>query len=342
MASVAVSSALWNSTLISCVESLLLALCWFALSSKAVFLPRLNHFSVTVWKRVPNWWRHLLNGFRLFQSRSRIGSCSQPVHVRCQAADAVLFVAVQYIATAMRNSIGPFSICGLRSPFISSLEFYSDLLCWELAAGALLICSKLQSRFLTKVKSFQRYSLKTGSKLMTASFEWCQIVSVQKPNRKLFSTCPRALPSSWRSVFSAVLYLAIVMRNSIGPFSSCGLSSRLISSLEFYSDLLHWELAAGALLICPKLQSRFLTFQRYSLKAGSKLMTASIEWFQIVSVWKPNRKLFSTCPFAYAKQLTQCFVAGQHLATAIGNSIGSFSSCGLSSCLISSLEFYWA
>ena len=135
------------------------------------------------------------------------------------------------------------------------------------------------------------------------------IVSVQKPNRKLFSTCPRALPSSWRSVL-----LAAVSSNSHEnfhwSFSICGLSSRLISSLEFYSDILLWELAAGALLICSKLQSCFLTkvksFQHYRLKTGSKLMTASTEWFQLVSIRKPNRKLFSACPRAYAKQLTQC------------------------------------
>ena len=152
MASVAVSSALWNSTVIFCVESLLLALCCFAPSSKAFFLPRKNHPSIAVWNSVPNWWQHLSNGFRWFQSRSRIGSCSQPVHVRMPSSWRSVFMAVQYVATAITNSSGPFSSCGLSSRLISSLEFYSDLLRWELVAGAQLLCPKLQSIFLTGVK----------------------------------------------------------------------------------------------------------------------------------------------------------------------------------------------
>ena len=36
-------------------------------------------------------------------------------------------------------------------------------------------------------------------------------------------------------------------------------------------------------------------------------MTASTEWFQIVSVREPNKKVFSTCARAYAKKVTQCF-----------------------------------
>ena len=209
----------------------------------------------------------------------------------------------------MRKSIGPFSICGLSSRLISSLEFYSDLLRWELAAGALLICPKLQSRFLTKVKPFQRYSLKSR-----VPNWWQHLLKGFRlfQSRSRIGSCSQRvhvrMPCSWKSVCLAVQYLATSMRNSIGPF---GLSSRRTSSLEFYSDLLRWELAAGALLICPKLQIRFLTkvnsSQHYSLKTVSKLMTASFEWFQIVSVQKPNRRLFSICPRAYAKQLAQCF-----------------------------------
>ena len=143
---------------------------------------------------------------------------------------------------------------------------------------------------------------------MTASTEWFQLVSVRKPNRRLFLTCLRAYMKQLAHCFCGSAVSRTAMRNSVGPFSICGLSSRLISSLP-------WELVAGALLLCPKLQSRFLTQVKSCKiipalqfeKPGSKLMTASTEWFQLVSVRKLDRKLFSTCPRAYAKQLTQCF-----------------------------------
>ena len=100
--------------------------------------------------------------------------------------------------------------------------------------------------------------IETSSKLMTASsIEWFQLVSVRKPNRKPFSTCPRAY--------------------------------------------------AKQLTQC--LRRKIKSSQHHSLKTGSRLttvMTASFKWFQLVSVRKANRKPFSTCPSAYAKQLAQC------------------------------------
>ena len=155
-----------------------------------------------------------IDSFSWFQSGRRIGSRSQPVQVHMPSSWRSVLVAVQYLATAMRNSIGPFSICGLSSCLISSLEFYCDLLRWELVAGALLLCPELQSLFLTKEKSSQHCSLKLGSKLMTASFEWIQMVSVQKPNRKLFSTCPRAYAKQLAQCF----YGSAVCSNSHNKF----------------------------------------------------------------------------------------------------------------------------
>ena len=120
--------------------------------------------------RVSIWWQHLLNGFSRFQSGSQIDNCSQPVHARMPSSWRSVFVAVQHLATAIGNSIGPFRSCGLSSRLISFLEFYwvywfySCLLRrnQELAAGALLLFPELQGRFLTKLIYSQHCSSKTG------------------------------------------------------------------------------------------------------------------------------------------------------------------------------------
>ena len=179
---------------------------------------------------------------------------------------------------------------------------------------------------------------------MTASTEWFQLVSVRKPHRKLFSTCPRAYAKQLTQCFVAGQHVATAIGNSIGPFRGCGLSSRLISSLEFYwvywfySCLLrrNQELAAGALLLCPKFQSRFLTkvksFHYYSLKWVANWW----QHLQMVLVQNPNRKLFLN-----AEKLTHFFLGSAVPSNSHRISMGPFRSCGLSSRLISSWEFYW-
>ena len=131
---------------------------------------------------------------------------------------------------------------------------------------------------------------------MTASsIEWFQLVSVRKPNRKLFSTCLRAyakqLTLSKLMTASSIEWfqLVSVRKPNRKPFSTCP--------------------RAYAKQLKQCLRRKIKSSQHHSLKTGSRLMTvmtASFEWFQLVSVRKANRKPFSTCPSAYAKQLAQC------------------------------------